>query len=379
MKASFKKTMALILSVLMILGLFTVAGCEKSNEKISASDTVQSVISTSDDPVSSEEKCSHSFTFRSDGTKICTLCGYSEAPLSSVSESFITEDITYIDTGHVFIRVEKGIFVPCGLTEVMEKAYLALEESAGIKFKNGRIIVVVTTDPSSPDDESEMSGGTYAYSDGSGVLHIASGDLALGNSYAFLHEASHVLHHSYTSNSPSQICSEGFAQYNAYKCLKLLEEKDQKTAYFFGPSDFASSDMTIPDPSTVYAESIEYWMENGFPFEYSGNGSYSVGFRFMAYLDEVYGNFNAWIETSGMEKVTNGQDLTIEQEINALKKAYGDDVLDNFYPWLKKNEEHFPTSYVAFSEYDLTEADNLPLYPFFMGFDCATVLVANSI
>jgi hypothetical protein len=46
----------------------------------------------------------------------------------------------------------------------------------------------------------------------------------------------------------------------------------------------------------IYGKSIEYWIKNTTEtYDISYNGGYAVGFRFMAYLDSVYGNYKDWI------------------------------------------------------------------------------------
>ncbi len=393
MKTKITKIICILLCTVLISATALFSGCEKTAENTalppvaSSSDSSVSDSSVSEDIVSedivsdefvsdsSAYICEHSFRFSDDDTKTCNNCDFSVSPIIEISESFITDDTTYINTGHVILVVEKGIFVPYNLIEKIENAFLAMESSAGITFKNNYLTVFVETNPINENDESEFSGGAYAYSDGSGIIYIASGDMPLGNSYTFLHEASHALLHSHTVKFSSQVTSEGFAQYNTYKCLKNLEADAPEIAYYYSTSTSASSDMSISDPSSVYTESIEYWMENGFPIEYSGNGSYSVGFRFMAYLDNVYGNFSSWIDLCNNAETGFDHLLTVEQEVEILKAAYGDDVFDNFYPWLKKNEHLFEYYITDSPDYDLTKADYVELYPFFMGFDCATTLV----
>ena len=297
---------------------------------------------------------------------------------------YITEQKEIVDIGEVRLLLEKGIYIPGYAAEYIQKVVDALEQVSGLSYtkaKNNEYkisINVVKTEPWEYDDfisEGEL-GAAWAAMSKTKDLTISAGDLFLGMSGSLAHELSHTLHASQNEASFCQVLGEGFAEYNAYKALKYLEENDPAVAYALDWSGSSVYNMDIPDPSTVYTQSIEYWMENGFPFEYSGNGSYSLGFRFMAYLEEVYGDYSDWLVQSANVSCV-GCEYPVEDQIKILKAVYGEDVLDGFYPWLQKNEDRFAVDYFATSLYDMTGVDAINLYPFFYSWECPSRLTMS--
>lgn len=109
-----------------------------------------------------------------------------------------------------------------------------------------------------------------------------------------------------------------------------------------------------------------YWFEND--YEYGGNANYPIGFRFMAYLHDVYGDYSSWVTEFGKtypysERSITGNVSPTEQQLAVLKLVYGDNVFDNFYPWLKEHEADFDPDYQQIT--DLSHIPVLKLYPLY--------------
>ena len=126
--------------------------------------------------------------------------------------------------------------------------------------------------------------------------------------------------------------------------------------------------MSIGDYRKLFEQPVEYWLDN--TFEYAGNHNYSIGFRFMTYLHEVYGDYGKWVPA--FEEKYPSQEIgtsPVEQRIEILKSVYGENVFDNFYPWLQENLERFDETQYYTAIQDLTGAEELNWYPQFTAID----------
>ncbi|MBE6765691.1 MAG: hypothetical protein E7546_07455 [Ruminococcaceae bacterium] len=302
------------------------------------------------------------------------------APVSDYTGGYITDKRTEIETEHVILKVDSNVYVPVYVPEYIEEIYAAVEEASGLTFEGGKFgkkVTILVEKDTTHATESEVS-TAYAYTDGSCTICISSGDLLLGNSYAMVHELSHALNYAHTRRYSCDTLSEGFAEYVCFRAIELLEKESPEVAFSIDTSLSCILNMDISEPEAVYTQSMEYWLENNFPFEYAGNGHYTLGFRFMAYLDDVYGNCSAWIPLCN--ETADGTHLKTDTVISILKEAYDDEVLDGFYPWLYKNESKFsPTAVLFDTMTDLSLVDEIAIYPFFMAHDCNTALSDHNI
>ena len=120
---------------------------------------------------------------------------------------------------------------------------------------------------------------------------------------------------------------------------------------------------TLENFDELYKHSMEYWMDN--TFEYSGNNNYAIGFALAWFLDEVYGDYTKWITEYEKENPmylanVNTDALSNEEQLKAFYLAYGEDVFDKFYSWLKQNESAF-----ACRTIDISGAKKIQFYPTF--------------
>ena len=253
--------------------------------------------------------------------------GETETVQYSTKIGYITSKYTVIETKYITFEIPEGVYIPYNLEKYADSMYLAMEKVSGLSFINSfnstRPVVRVMFGP--------------AYADGM-IAVCRPDDLFLGKSYAILHELSHVLHHSqpydgYATKGPGAILTEGFAEYTSYLTLKYLAENDPETYYaiepiqvFINPREFSSA---------IYEKDIKYWIKNGFDDDFK---YYVVGLHLMAYLDNTYGNYTAWIPEVAKIPISPFSDIiSPDDQIKAIAKAYGTNALNGFYKWVKNN------------------------------------------
>lgn len=300
---------------------------------------------------------------------------------NNFSSGYITSSDTVIQTEHFTINLDKNVYVPGYLLEYIEIIYDAMETVSGMSFYNqyyndSKIVIEVSQNNNA--NESEFS-PAYAHSK-SPIAHISSGDLLLGNSYTLVHELSHVLQYANSLWSYNNIYTEGFAEYNSYKVVKYLEENNMQVAKSIESSVSQIANTQIE--GDLYSQTTEYWIQNpNKTYDISFNGVYSIGMRFMHYLDYEFDNYTDWIlyyeqkHPFHLDPFAN-QEVSIEEQLNAMKQKYGIDVFDDFYDWVRVNEgwlyenpfgEKTPT-------YDLQDIDYTYIYPYFNDKGNKTVL-----
>ena len=314
----------------------------------------------------------------------CSICSYKIDLPAEMWTGYITEKPTKLEVGPMVVTLDEGIYVPGNLESNLKKIINALETVSGLSYTDASIskepvrMQVSKVEPTPFDglmSEGEL-GSAWASSGSDRTLEISSGDLLLGNSYAMLHELSHTLFYSHGNQAYPDMLIEGFAEYNCYKAVKYLEKHEPSLAYAIDNSEACQYNMSINSPEQIYAQEPEYWLENNFPFEYAMNGHYALGFRFMAYLDNVYGDYSKWLlqlNEIGYDEIAD----TTKRHIEAFTRAYGENVLDGFYEWMQKNEDLFVDIFADSTDYDMTGADSITLYPSFFFQDCCTNLADN--
>ncbi len=300
--------------------------------------------------------------------KHCAVCGTVIIPQQIIDKKTpATVDIPYgkvtvantvIETKYMKLNIPQNVYLPEKLTENIDLITSIMEQVSGMRFEGigtsglQKLNVQVTK----PENGSEL-GAAYAYAGG---MVISSGDLV--DMFALIHESSHALHFKQSRWYYCTWAMEGISTYTTYKTQKYITEHHPELVSVVGNVNQSFTNYLIADHTALYENDLEYWMEN--TFTHSGNQNYSIGFRFMRYLDEVYGDYTKWIFAyenarpySSTNKTTD--QLPVDEQIKAFKLAYGEDVFDGFYPWLKSNEALFDDSYTV----DLREADNFRFYP----------------
>lgn len=307
--------------------------------------------------------------------------GHKEEPHVFSSGDYITDKAVSIDTGTFVYDIDPGVYVKGDLQEITDAIVPLMEQFTALNFdgagyarKNfpdGKIHIRITRDSlyacqdwyqGSPDSEvGNAYGGPEEH------VVVSPGDLYLGTS-TIIHEASHVLMFRQSEWSYGQLLDEGISTYTTYLVEKELENTNSEISFYIGPSTYSINNMLIFDYGKLYEQPLEYWFEN--TFEHSLNANYAIGFRFMTYLHEVYGDYTQWIlkfeeQYPAKKHAKYSNNAPVDRRISVLKATYGDDVLDNFYPWLKENQSRFNEVTVLHHYADLTAADSINLYPTF--------------
>ena len=300
---------------------------------------------------------------------VCTLCNLS-IPLPgefiNATLGYITAEDTVIHTNHFSLEVPKNVYVMDNFIEIVNIVSSAMENVSGMSFVgnpnyykyNGtreRVKVIVVK------PEGSECGPAYA----SGMIGSVISACDIVDLFALIHENSHMLHFRQTGWNYCTWAAEGISTYTTYKTqCYILEHYPELSVLVGGPAHSIGNYM-IEDYSKLYEHSMEYWMEN--TFEYSGNNNYSIGFRFAWFLDEVYGDYTKWIYTyeeynPHHSSGADGEWLATEEQIKAFKMAYGENIFDEFYAWLKQNEHKFERYYSL----NLSDVKQIDLYPAFM-------------
>ena len=294
-------------------------------------------------------------------------------------EDYITTSDTTLETEHFIFRFGSNVYIPGHTEQCAEALVPIMENLTGLRFdyfnpcidepQTAKILLTFSRDqlyvgqnwytglPTS--EHGGAFGGIYG-------VEASPGDLLLGHSSTLIHELTHALMYRQTGWFHSQLLNEGFAVYTTYLVQQHLEANVQQTAYYFGNSSQNLIDMQLSENDYIelYKQPIEYWFEND--YEYGSNANYPIGFRFMAYLDDVYSDYSSWITEFGnkypySERVITANVSPAEQQLAILKQVYGNDVFDNFYPWLKEHETDFVSDYYSIT--DLSNIQNVKLYP----------------
>lgn len=323
---------------------------------------------------------------------VCSLCtsadcidvacknkcsGHNEDIYEFENDDYITTESVDIECGKIEYNIEPNIYVRGDLDKLTEVYVPIIEEVSGLSFDyhghamhysgDEKTHVTVTREGMYADYDWYMGLPTNEYGSayaGSFSHATLTPGYFMFTSSAIIHELSHTIMWRQSYWSYSQLLNEGISTYTTYKAALELEKNHPDVILAYERISQHFTDYEIYDYSKLYEYPIEYWFDN--TFEYSGNVNYSIGFRFMWYLDEVYGNYTDWIkvfESTYPFNVINPMSDMAETsvQIEILKKTYGDDVLDNFYPWLKANEDVFVPHYDQ-NRIDLSDVDSLDLY-----------------
>ncbi len=306
----------------------------------------------------------------------CKFCDYEQAGPLTFLQGHITTAPETIETTAFIFNIDENIYVPGYLTKVAAPVSQALEQVSGLSFYATDSYLDETVPVNIDRDsiyeqfpESEL-GQPFATADGN--IYIAPGNLFLYDDPTLVHELSHCLQYAQYPTLFPTILAEGFAEYTTYNALIYLQENNPDINYYCGNPNYILYNLQCFDYDALYAQPLTYWFDN--PFPYAMNDNYAIGFRFMAYLHAVYGDYTLWLKefSSIYPEPLESQFVSSEDCILVLKAAYGDDVLDNFYPWLQENENLFvwepfipQTDIAETAIFDLTATDALTIYPRF--------------
>ena len=130
--------------------------------------------------------------------------------------------------------------------------------------------------------------------------------------------------------------------------ISLVELVDLEYEFDKWEDTFTNVDIT-----QIYEKNIDEWMDQGCYFAFAESWpAYIYGRFFFLYLDDVYGDPNAFLPIyTRIPYAATGVDWEAGiagrkyMDMEPLKKmmmiAYSEDVFENFYPWLKDHEALF--------------------------------------
>ncbi len=276
--------------------------------------------------------------------------GHKEEAYVFEGGDFITDSELVVETDKLTVKIDANTYVRGNFEEMLADVVDTMEKVTGISFTydkwfEGKTSLGITR---GNEGNAEELTGPLKYSEfqftpsaSLSGADVCTGDLFIIAPTAIIHELSHSLMFRREIWNHSQILNEGFAEYTDYRVLQELDKIQPRYSVYMGSPEDVIDNMGISDYSKLYEYPLEYWFDNY--FEYAGNGNYTIGFRFMAYLDEVYGDYCKWVTLASDIYPPDfiSHTLTTEQQIDVLKQAYGEEVIDNFYPWLQANEERF--------------------------------------
>ncbi len=320
--------------------------------------------------------------------------GHLEEPYEfKYSDWYITDKDTIIDTGKIVYNIESGIFVPGHIEEITEVFVPMMEEITGHSFdgvkdyangfEDGKSHVLATRSGLYVDYDwyqgFKRNEFGSAWASAQSHAQVAPGDILYFETV--VHELGHVLMNRQTEWYYDQMLNEGYTEYTVYRVAqKFVNEHPEYLFYFNRTPEYQLMNLTVHSYDELYSQPITHWIDNS--FEHASNNNYAIGFRFMWYLDDVYGDYTKWVDEAErlypFDKTSNGND-TLEKDriIEIFKSAYGDDVWDNFYDWMKKNEDLFETSNKG--TIDLSSVDEINIYPMFNAIEESMILSVSGL
>jgi hypothetical protein len=272
----------------------------------------------------------------------------------------VTTAPVVLESEHLRLHIPANVFLPDGLTEELDRITSIMEAVSGLSFDGDPRYAADLTKVTVEKDNTTESELGVAYATVDGAV-ISSGDVL--RLYALVHECSHLLQ---LRQSPHYYClwaMEGISTYTTYKTQLYVQEHHPDLTESVGTANESLVTYAVRDYEKLYEYPITYWMEND--FAYAESGLYSIGFRFMHYLDVVYGDYTSWIlvgeEMYPSDAVGAASQLTTDEQIAVFRHAYGEGVFEGFYGWLRENEDAFSNR----EHLDLRGAESFNLYPVF--------------
>lgn len=259
------------------------------------------------------------------------------------------------ETEEVIFAADYGTYLVDGYVEKTHKILRAMETVTGLSFAQPERKLSVSLEKYGNGENDFYYGiGTDAEHR---MIQFGQAEAFLGKSSGLIMGLADVLRYDNVPVVLTEILETGFQTYTAYAVLKLLEQEDPDLAMRFPHRSGLCPNYYIYDTELLYGQPLVHWLENGYPYEMS-NGSASVGFWLMMYLDLSYGNYTEWLT-----KFTASEDGgTIAGQIESLKSAYGESVLEDFYPWLQAHMAQYEQAPEA---YDYTWLSEYVHYPQF--------------
>lgn len=299
--------------------------------------------------------------------------GFGEHVPQFCTGDYITAAEEHISTGSVMLDLGEHIYVRDNLAELTETTVATIEKVTGLNFAgngmaqanypDGKLHVNISWKQVRPGAASPDSDLGNAWTTFEKHVYLSPGDLFVGNGCTLIHELCHLLQFCQSGWFHKSMLNEGFAEYTTYQVLQQLQQSEPEMLMAVGSPNELLMGLQIQDYALIYEKPVEYWLGRSYVVE-----NYTVGFRFAAYLHDVYGDYSGWIgayEVAYPYRESDGQNGTAsaDREIAILKKVYGEQVLEGFYPWLREHEASFDP--VLPGWLDLREVAGANWYPTF--------------
>lgn len=276
----------------------------------------------------------------------------------------------------IFYSFDRPVYVVDGYVEKIQALYDAVETVTGLSFRQRpskmdmeEQLVWITLKNSFMEGAHEDAdiGSDGAFPEDRNV-NISQGSALLGHTDDLIAGLASVLQVDQAYNRLNSIYSAGFSSYTAYKVQKYLEENDPQLAMVSRDSTESWMNYYINGGLDALRQNpMDHWIRNSDSLWeiIIGNGTTSVGFFYMMYLDEVYGDYCLWIPAyaENYRCVYLNQTQYIDDQIQVMRDVYGEEVFEGFYPWL---EEKLQTNNAYDRDYSWRK--NYVYYPCFAGY-----------
>lgn len=257
-----------------------------------------------------------------------------------------------IETEYAILDPEDGVVLTQEDIEQVDFVCKIMEEVTGLSFLDAKyykdIKVTFHIYDSVPSGSADNIGK---------AIDIDKSCLQGDGLLLMVHELVHILQFTnvYTGSFP--FYAEGHADYWTFKIAEYIMDNDieglvelvnVEQEYTKWEDIYGSVDIT-----GIYEKDIYEWMDKGCYFAFEDSWpAYIYGRFFFVYLEDAYGDANAFLPiyaripyaSTGLDwdaGIAGRKYMNMEPLIKMMMVTYGDDVFENFYPWMKEHEELF--------------------------------------
>ena len=299
--------------------------------------------------------------------------------VGSERAGYITTARSYFETENLLFDIDKDIYVAPHFSEKAQKLYEAVKKATGTSdltpaYDSGKIWARVNRNfvsQTNNNPKTEYGRVSNAYKEN--ALDMGPAQLFVDNSNQLIEAFAGTIFENYTGDYHSFFFRTGYEYYTAFKVLATLNDEDP---YLAATGDFENLKLN----STIKFEELiqqtpEYWIgHEKEAWNIGSNGNLGIGLRFMAYLDNVYGTYSAWLlpldglfceyleDHPGLALYNLADEDANTLAIKCMKMVYGESVFDNFYDWIRDNEKYYIYD-IKNSGIDLSNIHECTVYP----------------
>ncbi len=267
-----------------------------------------------------------------------------------VSKDYIGNNL--IETEYAILDLEDGVVLTQEEIDCVDFLCKTMEEVTGLSFLNGKYYKGMKV--TFHIYEFVPSGSADNFSK---AINIDKSCLQGDNLLLMVHELVHILQFTsvYTGSFP--FYAEGHAEYWTFKIAEYILDNNIEGLVELVDLEFEfdkwEDTFTNVDITQIYEKNIDEWMDQGCYFAFAESWpAYIYGRFFFLYLEDVYGDANAFLPIyaripyaiTGIdweEGIAGRKYMDLEPLKKMMMVAYSEDVFENFYPWLKEHEALF--------------------------------------